>query len=112
MNEESKFSITKMVIYHSKTISMWPSVRRGEDKYIFPFQEEADVMFNSALIYELAVLKPYAEAILFGIPKDAPEYIEAKRLLKFLDYFLPVPGENIGHNSILREFIGESCFHV
>ncbi len=96
----------------AKTISMWPSVRRGEDKYIFPFQEEADVMFNSALIYELAVLKPYAEAILFGIPKDAPEYIEAKRLLKFLDYFLTISSEGIPKNSLMREFVGGSVFNV
>lgn len=94
------------------TIGMWPSVRRGEDHYIFPFQEEADVMFNSALIYELAVLKPYAESILFGIPKDVPEYVEAKRLLKFLDYFISVGSEGIPKNSLLREFVGGSVFHV
>ena len=95
-----------------QTIAMWPSVRRGEDRFIFPFQEEADVMFNSALIYELAVLKPYAEAILFGIPKDVPEYIEAKRLLKFLDYFIGVSSEEIPKNSLLREFVGGSIFKV
>lgn len=95
-----------------ETIAMWDSVRRGEEKYIFPFQEEADVMFNSALIYELAVLKQYAEPLLFAIEKDCQEYLEAKRLLKFLDYFLPVPSEGISPNSILREFIGGSCFHV
>ncbi len=95
-----------------KTIAMWPSVRRGEESYIFPNQEEADVMFNSALIYELAVLKIYAEPLLFGIPKDAPEYPEAKRLLKFLDYFVGIPSENIPINSILREFVGGSCFAV
>lgn len=95
-----------------QTIAMWDSVRRGEEQYIFPFQEEADIMFNSALIYELAVLKQYAEPLLFEIEKDCPEYIEAKRLLKFLDYFLPVPSEEIGRNSILREFIGGSCFNV
>ena len=94
------------------TISMWPSVRRGEDQYIFPFQEEADVMFNSALIYELAVLKPYAESILFGIPKDVPEYVEAKRLLKFLDYFIGVSTEEIPKNSLMREFVGGSIFRV
>lgn len=96
----------------AKTIGMWPSVRRGEDRYIFPFQEEADVMFNSALIYELAVLKPYAEAILFGIPKDVPEYIEAKRLLKFLDYFIGISSEEIPKNSLMREFVGGSIFKV
>ncbi len=95
-----------------ETIAMWDSVRRGEEKYIFPFQEGADVMFNSALIYELAVLKLYAEPLLFAIDKDCPEYIEAKRLLKFLDYFLPMPSDGISQNSIIREFIGGSCFHV
>lgn len=94
------------------TIAMWDSVRRGEERYIFPFQEGADIMFNSALIYELAVLKLYAEPLLFAIDKECPEYIEAKRLLKFLDYFLPMPGEGIAKNSILREFIGGSCFQV
>ena len=94
------------------TIAMWSSVRRGEEKYIFPFQEEADVMFNSAMIYELAVLKQFAEPILFGIPKDAPEYIEAKRLLKFLDYFVGISSEEVPKNSILREFVGGSCFNV
>lgn len=96
----------------ARTIGMWPSVRRGEDRNIFPFQEEADVMFNSALIYELAVLKPQAEAILFGIPKDAPEYIEAKRLLKFLDYFIGISSEDIPKNSLIREFVGGSIFNV
>lgn len=95
-----------------ETIAMWDSVRRGEEKYIFPFQEGADVMFNSALVYEMAVLKQYAEPLLFAIEQDCTEYLEAKRLLKFLDYFLPVPGDNINNNSILREFIGGSCFHV
>lgn len=95
-----------------ETIAMWDSVRRGEEKYIFPFQEAADFIFNSALIYELAVLKVYAEPQLFNIPVDAPEYLEAKRLLKFLDYFLAIPSENIHHNSLVREFIGGSCFHV
>lgn len=94
------------------TIAMWPSVRRGEEENIFPFQEEADVMFDSSLVYELACLKIYAEPLLFGIPHDAPEYPEAKRLLKFFDYFLPVPSEEIPQNSILREFVGGSCFRV
>ena len=94
------------------TIRMWDSVRKGEERNIFPFQESADVMFNSALLYELAVLKQYAEPLLFGIPQDAPEYAEAKRLLKFLDYFLGVGSENIPHNSMIREFIGGSCFKV
>lgn len=95
-----------------ETIAMWDSVRRGEEKYIFPFQEGADVMFNSALIYELAVLKLYAEPLLFSLDRDSEEYLEAKRLLKFLDYFLPMPGDGINQNSILREFIGGSCFNV
>ncbi len=94
------------------TIAMWDSVRRGEEKNIFPYQEEADVMFNSALIYELAVLKQYAEPILFGIRRDEPEYEEAKRLLKFLDYFIGISTDNIPVNSILREFIGGSYFNV
>ncbi|OYP48513.1 nucleoside kinase, partial [Lachnotalea glycerini] len=95
-----------------QTIDMWYSVRRGEEKNIFPYQEEADVMFNSALIYELAVLKMYAEPLLFGIDKNEPEYLEAKRLLKFLDYFLAIGSDEIPKNSILREFVGGSCFHV
>ncbi len=95
-----------------KTIAMWNSVKRGEVQNIFPYQEEADVMFNSALLYELAVLKLYAEPILFQIPENTPEYMEAKRLLKFLDYFVGVPGEDIPQNSILREFVGNSCFDV
>lgn len=94
------------------TIAMWKSVRNGENKYIFPFQEKADVMFNSALIYELAILKQYAEPLLFKVPRNAPEYIEAKRLLKFLDYFLGAGSEKVGCNSILREFIGGSIFSV
>lgn len=96
----------------SRTINMWQSVRRGEEKNIFPYQEEADVMFNSALIYELAVLKPYVEAQLFGIDRDAPEYMEAKRLLKFLDYFVGIGTENVPANSLLREFIGGGCFEI
>lgn len=92
------------------TIRMWPSVRRGEEENIFPYQEDADMMFNSASVYELAVLKQYAEPVLFQIPRDSEEYVEAKRLLKFLDYFLGVSSENIPHNSIVREFIGGSCF--
>ena len=95
-----------------ETIRMWPAVRKGEERNIFPYQEEADVMFNSALIYELAVLKPYVEAQLFGIERDCPEYLEAKRLLKFLDYFVGIGSENVPANSLLREFIGGGCFHV
>ena len=95
-----------------RTIQMWPSVRRGEEENIFPFQEDADVMFNSALVYELAVLKQFAEPLLFQIPKEAPEYYEAKRLLKFLSYFLNVTSESLPNNSICREFAGGSCFNV
>ena len=95
-----------------ETIRMWPSVRRGEEENIFPYQEEADAMFNSALIYELAVLKQYVEPLLFGIPKESEEYVEAKRLLKFLDYCIGVSSEDIPKNSILREFIGGSCLDV
>ena len=95
-----------------QTIAMWQSVRRGEEENIFPYQEEADVMFNSALIYELAVLKQYAEPVLFGIDKNCEEYIEAKRLLKFLDYFVGVGSEHVPTNSLLKEFIGGGCFHI
>lgn len=95
-----------------ETIAMWPSVRKGERENIFPFQEQADVMFNSALVYELAVLKVYAEPLLFGIERDCPEYLEAKRLLKLLDYLLPMPADGIPNNSLLREFVGGSCFNV
>ncbi len=95
-----------------RTIQMWPSVRRGETENIFPFQESADAMFNSALIYELAVLKPYAEPLLYSIEKGEPEYFEAVRLLKFLSYFLGVGIEELPKNSIVREFVGGSCFKV
>jgi len=92
------------------TLKMWPSVRRGEKLYIFPFQENADIMFNSALIYELGVLKVYAEPLLKEIDRSHPEYSEAKRLLEFLGYFLPIDCREVPLNSILREFIGGSCF--
>ena len=95
-----------------QTIKMWQSVRRGEEQYIFPFQEKADVMFNSALIYEIAVLKQYADPLLYNIPDDCPEHIEAKRLIKFLDYILGVTSEHIPQNSLIREFIGGSCFRT
>lgn len=96
----------------SKTIAMWSSVRRGEEENIFPFQEQADVMFNSSLLYELAVLKQYVEPLLFGVDKDSEEYLEAKRLLKFFDYFVGIGSEYIPTNSLLREFIGGGCFNV
>jgi uridine kinase len=92
------------------TIRQWPSVRRGEERNIFPFQEDADAMFNSALAYELAILKRYAEPLLRAISKDDPEFPEAKRLLKFLSYILPMEDSDVPLNSILREFIGASCF--
>ena len=95
-----------------RTIQMWPSVRRGEEENIFPFQESADAFFNSALIYELAVLKQFAEPLLFSIGPEEPEYHEAKRLLKFLEYFLGVSSEHLPNNSIVREFAGGSCFPV
>ena len=94
------------------TIAMWPSVRKGEEQYIFPYQEQADVMFNSSLLYELAVLKQYVEPLLFGMGKDCPEYVEAKRLLKFFDYFVGIGSESVPTNSLLREFIGGGCFKV
>lgn len=93
------------------TIGLWPMVRRGEERHIFPFQEEADVMFNSALIYELAILKTRAEPLLAEITPDYPEFIEAKRLLKFLSYFEPLTDCEVPLNSIIREFLGQSCFH-
>ena len=96
----------------SGTLNMWQSVRRGEEKYIFPFQESADAVFNSALIYELSVLKLYAEPLLFGISKEDPQYYEAKRLLKFLDYFLGMTSEGLPNNSLIREFVGGSIFNV
>ena len=94
------------------TIARWPSVRKGEEENIFPYQEEADVMFNSSLLYELAVLKQYVEPLLFGMGKDCPEYVEAKRLLKFFDYFVGIGSESVPTNSLLREFIGGGCFNV
>ena len=94
------------------TIAMWPSVRKGEEQNIFPFQEDADTMINSALIYELAILKQYAESLLFGIDRSSKHFAEAKRLLKFLDYFVSAPADAVPKNSILKEFIGGSCFHA
>lgn len=90
------------------TISRWESVRRGEKRHIFPYQENADVMFNSALVYELSALKPLVEPLLRQVPYDATEYIEARRLLAFLDWFLPLDANLIPMNSIVREFIGGS----
>lgn len=94
------------------TIKMWPSVRRGEEENIFPFQENADAMFNSILIYELSAFKTYAEPLLFEITEDDPEYYEAKRLLKFLEYFVALDPKVVPNNSICREFVGGSYFNV
>ena len=93
----------------AETIAMWDSVRRGEEKYIFPFQEKADYLFNTALIYEMAVLKLYVDPQLYAIEPDHPMYAEAKRLIKLLDYFLPMAPDYIPNNSLVREFIGGSC---
>ncbi len=93
-----------------ETISRWPSVRAGEDKWIFPYQENADVMFNSALLFEFAVLRMHAEPILMGVPRNCPEYSEAYRLLKFIKYFVPVQDKEIPPTSLLREFLGGSSF--
>jgi uridine kinase len=92
----------------TNTIMRWESVRRGEKRWIFPFQEHADVMFNSALVYELAVLKPFAEPLLLQVKSRTPEHIEAKRLLSFLEWFVPITPDLIPDNSILREFVGGS----
>lgn len=92
------------------TIDIWPTVLTGEEMNIFPYQEEADAMFNSALVYELSVLKLFAEPVLFGIDKSEKEYLEARRLLNFLNNFIPISPSDIPPNSILREFIGGSCF--
>ena len=96
----------------SATIGMWPSVRRGEEAHIFPYQDSADVVFNSALIYETSLLRPYIEPLLYGVERDDPAYAEARRLLKFLSYFLPVPADVVPLSSIAREFIGGGCYNV
>lgn len=93
-----------------ETISRWPSVRAGEDKWIFPYQENADVMFNSSLLFEFAVLRSYAEPILTSVPRNCPEYSEAYRLLKFIKYFVPIRDNEIPPTSLLREFLGGSSF--
>lgn len=92
------------------TIAMWPSVRRGEEAHIFPYQDGADVIFNSNLVYETAVLRPYVEPLLFGIQPEEEAYTEARRLLKFLNYFLPIPADVVPLSSIIREFIGGGCY--
>ena len=95
-----------------ETLERWPSVRRGEERNIFPFQENADVMFNSSLVYELSVLRPYVEPLLLEISLEYPQNVEAKRLLKFLSYFQELGADEVPNNSILREFVGGSCFKV
>lgn len=94
-----------------RTLKIWSSVRKGEEKYIFPFQDEADSTINSALIYEIGVLKTYVEPLLYSVSSDSPYYEEAKRLINFLRLFLPIPSDAIPNDSILREFIGGSYFH-
>ena len=96
----------------SRTLAMWPSVRDGEEENIFPYQGTADVIFNSALPYELAVLKQYAQPLLFQVDQDDPGFFEAKRLLKFLDYIIGLPAEDVPANSIIREFIGGGCYRL
>ena len=93
------------------TLKIWSKVRIGEEKYIFPYQDDADFTFNTALIYELGVLKTYAEPLLYSVDATSPYYEEAKRLINVLRVFLPIPSEDIPDDSILREFIGRSCFH-
>lgn len=94
----------------TSTLSMWKKIREGEEKWIFPFQDDADIIVNSALLYELGVLKTYVEPLLFSVSEDALEYPEALRLINFLRNFLPIPSEAIPKDSVLREFIGESCY--
>lgn len=94
----------------SQTLNMWDKIREGEEKYIFPFQDDADVIVNSALIYELGILKTYAEPLLFSVSEDDPMYSEAIRLINFLRNILPIPSDYIPKDSVLREFIGGSCF--
>ena len=94
------------------TLAMWDSVRRGEESYIFPYQEAADEFFNSALPYETAVMKQYVMPLLFRVPEGSPQYHEARRLLKFLDYFMGIPLDDVPQNSILREFLGGGCFRL
>ena len=94
----------------SKTLNMWDTIREGEESYIFPYQDDADVIINSALIYEIGILKTYAEPLLFSVQENDPMYSEAIRLINFLRNFLPIPSDYIPQDSVLREFIGGSCF--
>ncbi|MCK9312386.1 MAG: nucleoside kinase, partial [Bacteroidales bacterium] len=93
-----------------ETISRWDSVRIGEEKWIYPYQENADAMFNSALLFEFSVLRSYAEPILRQVPQNCPEYTEAHRLLRFIEYFIPISDPEIPPTSLLREFLGGSSF--
>jgi uridine kinase len=93
------------------TIKMWESVRRGEEKYIFPYQDDADVMFNSSMVYEIAALKQYVEPLLASVDYNSDQFSEAKRLYEFLSYFVPIESKEIPINSIIREFIGDGCFY-
>ena len=96
----------------SQTLDLWDDVRAGEEKYIFPFQDEADVVFNTSLVYEFCILKTYVLQLLFSVKMDDPNYDEAVRLMKVLDLFLPMPSEYIPADSILREFIGNVYFGI
>jgi len=93
------------------TLELWPSVRRGEEKYIFPYQDDADATINSAAIYEIGVLKTYAEPLLYSVSPDSPYYEEAKRLINFLRLFLPIPADSMPADAVIREFIGGGYFH-
>jgi len=95
----------------SQTLNMWRDIRDGEEKYIFPYQDDSDAMLNSALVYEIGVLKTYAEPLLFNVKEDDPVYPEALRLINFLRNFLPISSEEVPNDSLLREFIGNSCFY-
>ena len=92
------------------TLELWDNVRSGEEVYVFPYQDEADFVFNTSLIYEFCVLKTYVLPLLYSVQSDSPNYEEARRLIKILNVFLPIPSEAIPADSILREFIGGSCF--
>ena len=93
------------------TLKQWPSVRAGEEKYIFPYQDESDATINSAAIYEIGVLKTYVEPLLYSVGSDSPYYEEAKRLINFLRLFVPIPADSIPEDAVIREFIGGSYFH-
>ena len=95
-----------------KTLESWSNVRGGEEKYVFPYQDDSDATFNTALIYEIGVLKTYVEPLLYSVDSDSEYYEEAKRLIDFLRLFLPIPSDAVPQDSILREFIGGSCFHA